>query len=515
MNDIFDLYDDDREVSLNIHCSFVVPPVDLFPTILEQTAQPAEIQKTKRQRLIFEKEKPKKQSAKSRMLSLANMIGRAPAMKGRIATPVVRCAVIEDSSRCVIQLRSEDDVKGFGEFATMFNELPAIHLGSGRSSTVFEVEFCGRSFAVKTAKTDETREEMLGNQKNFKMWAAEPRIAAFITEHLIGLKSPTIARCPNFVAQYGYEYTSVIPKLNNDSIMQCSLKKYTAVVTVGEVFDYGTAEEMEKLIEFDLCPLRNEKLAFSMIAQILIAIACLQTIGVSHNDLRLDNIFAHSTTDSALRYQFPSEKIFDPSNMLCINSQSVMFAVGDFGIASCEAWETSGDMRFEKPNLEYGRHATLGTYYFDERQRMARKSGMLCSDWKGNLAHPLMCDLDTRERDISAFLTQVVLDSERLKSFRIAQYARDVLKEFDVEGRLQSAKQIMEITKRVLSPEFTNTRFGDMVASKFYASSDVLPGEHIYFLPNEFDGRYMERELEKLLQEDCQLDSLFRHLKRM
>lgn len=510
MSDILGLFGcEAREVSINIHCGAQFTTTKNFSVdVDDEDCLPL---KTKRQKFTNEKVDNKQQqqpSARVKLLRLANMLGAPLELHGRIATPVVRCSVIEDCSRCVVKLRCNENPMCFGEFATLFSDFPASFLGKGVSSKVLQVEFCGRKFAVKTTLTDELRDDLEKNKRLTKLWVAEPRIASFLTEHLVGQRCPTIARCPHFVAQFAYECTNVIPELHDNVTMPLYMKKNTAVVSLSEVFDLKTAMH---LVQQEPSFLSVESRAFSLIAQVLIAISCLQTIGVSHNDMRLDNIFAHSSANSVFRYQFPGEKLFDPAGLLCIRIQGVLFAVGDFGIASCSAWEASGgDMRFDTPNLEYGRHATLGCYYFDDRQQISRKSGMMCLDSVGNVAHPLRCDLDTMERDVSFFLTQIIFESDRQESRSVAQYARTVLKEYDVAGRLQSAKQIMEITKRVLSREFTSTVFGAEIAASFYGSSECLPGHHIYMLPNEFDGQFMERELAKLLDQEYKLDSLFR-----
>ncbi len=516
MSNIFELFNREaREVSINIHCGKDFTTTTNFSVNTDdEDCLPL---KTKRQKFTNEKVDNEQQqqhpSARVKLLRLANMIGLPQELHGRIATPVVRCSVIEDCSRCVVRLRSKENPMCFGEFASLFSDFPASFLGKGVSSKVLKVEFCGRKFAVKTTPTDEMRHDLEKNKRLTKVWMAEPRIASFLTEHFVGLRCPTIARCPHFVAQFAYECTNVIPELYGDVTMPLYMKKNTAVVSLSEVFDLKTAMH---LVAQETSFLSVESRAFSLIAQVLIAISCLQTIGVSHNDMRLENIFAHSTVNSTLRYQFPGEKLFDPSGMLCIRSQGVLFAVGDFGIASCTAWEESGgDMRFDKPNLEYGRHATLGCYYYEDRQQISRKNGMMCLDSAGNIVHPLRCDVDTMERDISFFLTQIVVEADKLQSNSVALYARNVLNAYNVAGRLQSAKQIMEITKRVLSREFTSATFGAETAENFYGSSECLPGHHVYILPNEFDGQFMERELAKLLDQEYNLDSLFRLSKEL
>jgi hypothetical protein len=494
-----------REVSINIHCR----PSDVYQEticIADESAQ----QKKKRQN-VDKNPGWQKVSPKARLLKLSAMIGGVVSLRGQITNPFVRCDAIEDCSRCIIDLSNGEEKTTFGQFATLFSELPSRFLGEGESAKVCAVDFCGRNFAVKVSCTDESRDELAKCQKIFKLWATEPRIASFVTDTLLGVKKPVLARCPNFVAQFGYEYAHTIPLHKEDQIMSYYMKKQCAVVSLHEVFDLGDIKNVCKNSSADNAPFfKNERFAFSYIAQILIAIACLQTIGVSHNDLRRDNIFAHSTDGKVLRYRFPSDVPFDDKAVLSINTQGMLFAIADFGVASCMLWEKSGDMRFDEPNLEYGHHATLGMYYFGDVHRIARKPLMRCVTAVEELTHPLRCDLDTRERDISMFLTEITQECAGYENSKVKLYAEAVLREFDVVGRLSSAKQIMEITRRVLSLDFVAQHFDEEVARSFYCNTEPAVCEHVYMLPNEFDGNFYERELEKLLQQDCEYDTLFR-----
>lgn len=460
--------------------------------------------------------------AERRRVLYKNVGSSGASLAANVASPYQRHVSVFHTMQCFVKLidggSSSDSETGsttFGNITALFRQQPAALIGTGNNATAIRTGFRGRVCVLKTAVRDEPRSDFVSSQSELKLLAMEGRIGLFVALHLLGVTCPNAARCPNFVCAYAYELTSFAPVVNeHGKIGQKFLTDSYAAIVAQELFNLGTPDCLKfsdvNASRVDISVFESEHLSFSMLAQILIALSTIAMIGVTHNDLSTSNIFARSIrSDQSLAYDFPFGTTGIGSSVV-IRTGGVLFSIGDFGTASCAAWETSGDKRFQSQNLEYGRHATLGEFYFgDERQRVARNANMTCTDASGKMCHPLCIDLDTLERDVSYFLTKVIasteLDEYAQKSLRTRAYAKACLREYNLCGRLRNRYDLMTITERVLQRDFVAKHYDDDAVGQFFCSV-AAPSQHVYKLPNEQDGALLESLLQKTLNEPVEAD---------
>lgn len=433
------------------------------------------------------------------------------------ANPFERVAEITDSHETLLSEKAMigSSVK-FGKLAAIFCGRPGTQLGKGISGAVWRCDLSNRPFSIKTNLCPLPRAKFPKSVLRSRLAVSEARIMHFLTRTMLSVAEPTLARSPNFVSIRAYELAYRFPSCEGGKMARPRKAGKYACVIAAELFDLGDARELlysrinPRLV--DKRPLGCEKLAFSLIAQTLLAICCMATLGISHNDLALKNIFARETPpDASLIFSYPLDDPRLPTEYVGIKTQGVLFAIGDFGVASCSRWEQSGgDVRFKTPNLEYGPHATLGSYYYGEDFcRITRKPGLILVNNLGEVQHPLQVDVDTLERDVAYFLTTVISGAGQFEeSRRIENFARAALAQYETKDRIQSAAQIVAITKRILTPEFAKMYFDAERASDFFVSFDPSePYCHVYRMPNKADGDYFERELVAFLNSEVVVDS--------
>ena len=426
--------------------------------------------------------------------------------------PFSRQLEIEDRIRCLVRFSHSNKMICEGNVATLVEKLPASLLGNGASGQVYKFEFSNRAFALKVVQTHRRRDEIVTDRRVMNYWLFEAKIGMFFSRYMVGSTNPTLARCPNFVVQYAVEMSSRVPQVSDETFQKLSVHHSYSCVNVLELFDLG----LPKALKFDdttvFNVLQNEELSFSMISQILAAIVSMSAVGVSHNDLALRNILARRTPYESLAYLFPGGcDANDQSMQLIVNTGGVLFAVSDFGLASSYLWEKSGgDVRFDETSPQYGRHGTLTEFYYNEQDAVKHaRRGLLLFNAENELEHPLRFDVDTIERDVACFFSNMVSESAKLLSAkRIQLYCLAILDEFDIVGRLQNAAQIAQIAKHVLSRSFVERFFGAEMCDRFYAK-ELAPHQHVYRLPSMHEGANLERLLEESLNSmvtaDCYL----------
>lgn len=445
------------------------------------------------------------------------------------ANPFARAAALSDACESIFACKEKNCIQLSGVLATLFANSDSVALGEGVNGCVWRVDLCERRFALKTLLAKRPLRLLLRSPGDMKQLAAESRIAAFMTRRMLNIDNATLARCPNFAGIYAYELSSRVPhrRSGSQNLFRKQLRGAVACVSAHEVFVLGNAT----MLRFsalgtglvDRNPLTSEQLAFSLIGQILVAICCMSAVGVSHNDLALTNVIARPMPETAnIVYEFPPLSTLNTPGgrrrKFALNTQGVLFAVCDFGIASCSRWETSGDARFASAPSGIGRHAIMGsTFYEPEERNVKRRDGLLLLDEKGASCHPLRCDVDTLERDVAFFLNNVIWHASRFEeSHRVEKFARAALREFDVVGRLQTAAQLADIVQHVLSFDFAARHFNAARAAEFFADVDTLPPyTHVYRLPDADEGAYLERELECLLNAAVRPNSLMRVVERI
>jgi len=426
------------------------------------------------------------------------------------ANPLLRAQAIFDATAAIFSAEQT----ATGHMSRVLAGCATRSLGSGINGQVWSAELGGRSYAVKVIKSGLRGEEMSAAER--RETVIEARVEAFLTRKVLNVNNPTLSRCPNFVASFAYELTETVPLMSRKRPARAIWTPNCSCVNVTETFQNGSAISLalpqpDGQIAY-VNALRSPKLAFSLIAQVLVAISCMSSIGLSHNDLSINNVVAQATPTRTLVYEFPGAES-TPSELgaLAINSQGFLFAVCDFGLASCNDWELAGDKRFDAETAHLPRHRRLGAYYWPETASVKppKRRSLMTSDALDQPVHVLRCDIDVLERDVAFFLSTVaVFSSDCKESQLVHNFARAALREFDVPGRLQTPEQLTRIVRRVLSPPFTAQHFGAAI-SDFYMH-DVRPYTHVYRLPSPGEAMSLARSLVSLLQSDIEPQTLVR-----
>jgi len=424
-----------------------------------------------------------------------------------VANPFARCAAINDMSALIFGTTQRVGIRTTGVLAMLFNNCSAECLGKGTTGTIYSVAFSGERVALKTNFFDLSRRalqrEAAQPRCTSKLFASEPRIAAFLTRHILRVDNPTLARCPNFAALYAYEFTNAYPRAADKQMHLSRLWRDYACVSVSEVFNAGNGERCHSGSPFE-----TEKSAFSFVAQALIALSTLAMLGIAHNDTAHRNFVAHKVPAEQLVYEFPAESAGN-STLISVKTNGLLWALIDFGLASQTQFERTGDYRFPDNYDIAKRHGYLQRYYYPDRAPRAC-TNLLMFDGNNYLIHALETELTDFERDVAFFLSESIAKTDNnTASARVNSYLRATLAEYCVARELQSSQMFMQITQRVLSLAFTSRFFGTETANEFYGT-DIEPYTHIYRLPTELDSLMMTRDLEQLLDSDVVLHSIVR-----
>ena len=457
----------------------------------------------------------KNETRDSKLCFLKKMLGEN-AMHCNALNPFSRQLAIADNVRCLVRFEERDGEAQQSNIATLIQRLPALKLGSGAGGCVNLVTFCGRDFAVKIVATKHPREKVISNSRVMNYWLFESKMQMFLSRHMIGLICPTLARCPNFVTQYACEMTRYVPLIAKGRIVTKKFEQCYSRVDLIEYFDLGIPLSLKLNPTQPTCVFQSEEMSFSMIFQVLTAIVSMSAVGISHNDLCCRNVLARRVPEGSLSYLFPAtgsgSNDDEKEKVLSVNTRGVLFSVADFGVASCNMWERSGgDVRFDEASRRYGRHGTLTEWYYDDDDaiKVPRRS-LLLIDANNKPHHPLQAEIDTLERDIAGFFTDVVHECRKLVcATRIEMYSLAILTEFNVPRRLQSAEEILKIAKRVLSREFVELYFGSEMCDRFY-DSQPPPHQHVYRLPTQYEGANLERQLVEYLDSSARPDCYLR-----
>jgi len=436
-----------------------------------------------------------------------------------LTQPFMRQTSVCESAQIIESCVKSAGVDTTGVLALMFHDRTVECLGKGSTGAIYRVEHSGRQFAIKTMMFSKSRVELEreAQEKSHtrrratdgKLAVAEQRIAAFITRRVIGTDNPVLAHCPNFVSLYAYELTHNHPRFETCVFQFSRLWKNYACVAASEVFNAGNGEAVRlKHDPTATSPFETEEMAFSFIAQSLIAMTMLAAIGVSHNDTAHRNFVAHSAAAREVFYEFPRDE--HETSVLGIRTNGVLWALTDFGLSTQSHFKTTGDTRFPD-NYDSARDAEyLRDEYFPAKE-FRKRSGLFLLDEKKDdcgISHPLQCELSDFERDVAFFLSETIMQTrEEPSRARICAYARAALEKFDVPRTVQSASMHMEITRKVLSQDFTTQFFGARQAARFYATKPE-PYRHIYRLPTQLESQFLTEDLARLLNSELCLHSI-------
>jgi len=445
-----------------------------------------------------------------------------------LANPYERSDAVIDATALLFDAKAAHCIDTTGVLASVLASSPGRMLGRGVGEKIWGATFGGREFALKTQCADLEHAELADadTEPYLRLLAAEARINEYLTRRLLGVHKPWLARCPHFVAAYAYELTPVVPACVRGKMQSRTLTEQYACVMATECVDMGTAERvLFSVLDpalVDASPLASECTAFSLIAQTLIAICAMAACGVSHNDLYLANVFATSTEMPVLVYEFPGACIATRPRVY-LRTFHVLYLVGDFGVASHELWETDGDVRFSETSGadDSGedddaktRAGSLHRFYYTSADVVAeRRNGLLTVDAKEKQVHALLYDLSRYERDVAYFLSNVVTTAQTLgeSARRVVSFARVLLDEFDVPGRLKDAAQLVDITQRVLSRDFVAGHFGTRTAAAFFFNADEVDAfTHVYALPSRNEALLMRADVHALLNKPVAPHSLVR-----
>jgi len=438
-----------------------------------------------------------------------------------------------------------------GVLATVCNNQRATLLGRGASGKVYGFDYGGHRFALKTVLAGVALDAVKPSEA--KLLVSEARIGAFLTRAFVAS-----ARCPNFVALLAYETSEFVSTSSKGVLRPHELRADHACVQLSEVFTAGTAVCLKKahpdppgVRTEETSPLADERTAFSLIAQTLVAIYCMSVCGVVHNDLDMRNVLAHRTAQRTLLYELPlseeqradavTGRVTRPTQ-LRVRTHGLLFGVCDFGVASHTLWEaSSGDPRIAQTADANGQNGSLYQWYFGggdddgdddgddadaakptrDREFVPRNAEgaavllMVAPD--GTPVEALRYEANNFERDVAYFLSHVHHRAEHVNepaSRRVAAFALAVLREFDLTGRLSSAEQILVVLRRVLTREFAEQHFGAATAADFFAPTlddhDDAAAPHVYRLPSEAEGWLMRAELCEQLDREPSLQELTR-----
>jgi serine/threonine protein kinase len=206
------------------------------------------------------------------------------------------------------------------------------------------------------------------------LYALEFKIASF-------LSSPSFAEiCPHFCGVFAYQFS------------ERSINEECAIVETQKVNPIMLMELCDmNLKEFALsCKIEEE--VTSVVLQIIYAILCMQSVGISHNDLYVRNILVSKTKNVSHLYDMGDKS-------LCLKTFGYSVRICDFGLASCY------DYNDERGPLTY--------FYYPDRH-LTRPLDILCAD------HPLKYShVREGERDFMSALTDI---------FRLLTFSGDTLR---------------------------------------------------------------------------------------
>jgi len=346
---------------------------------------------------------------------------------------------------------------------------------------------------------------------------------AFLTRNLLGLTEDGCALCPNFVALYAYELTHNRPLGKAGTISVSRVWKDYACVAASEVFDSGNGARL-LLAELpgstapkrEVSPFASEEMAFSFIAQSMIALTTFFSLGLVHNDCAHRNFVAQRVPTSVLAYQFPFAVVASTGvpSVLALRTSGIMWALTDFGCSTQKQFALKGDPRFPEGFDGTDSHRWLREYYYPDLATHVPKNASLltCKTDMSEMMHPLETNLTDFERDVAYFLTETITRTEQdATRARINAYARAALAQFAaVPLAEQTATQHMHVTARVLSPQFVRKFFGHVQTSRFFAEHTVTAEQHIYRLPGLTEADALSNALANFLNSDVQMHALVR-----
>jgi serine/threonine protein kinase len=163
-------------------------------------------------------------------------------------------------------------------------------------------------FAVKVLATPKTQ-----NQPYLHRYTCE-----------LEFKFATFLSSPEFSEHCAYFCRAFAWRISSDALnSQCKLIKKSVAqpILVMEACDL-TFKQFLSACEF-------EEQIMSVVLQIVFALLCMKTVGISHNDLYTRNIMIKTTPATV------NQHIIDAKQSLCFNTFGFSVRICDFGLASC------------------------------------------------------------------------------------------------------------------------------------------------------------------------------------
>jgi serine/threonine protein kinase len=274
------------------------------------------------------------------------------------------------------------------------------------------------TFALKAMKRAEgdKEDEMLSY-----LYALEFKIASFLGSSLLS------SACPHFCGVYAYQFSERTVDVHLAAVESPKVEP----IMLMELCDMTLARY------FESCAIEEE--IASVVLQIVYAILCMQSVGISHNDLFARNILVSKTASASHLY-------CTGTTTLCLRTFGHSVRICDFGLASCY---NHTDER-----------TPLHIFYYPDNH-LSRPEDVASAD------HPLRySQVRMGERDFMSALAEIfrllAFGSERLRHFSCN--VRDYLLHFMdllVQVTPRSPENGMAFARKMLDPkeiaEFMNT----------------------------------------------------------
>lgn len=379
-------------------------------------------------------------------------------------------------------------------------------VGSGTHGRVYVANLAhfGRKIAVKQtvcglAYDNEPRlsaAELYKDHQLTRLEKAEATIASFLTRE--GLKY-----CPNFCAVYGYIWGEVRISESRGQIINTEAAHML-------MFTEAVKEDMHTVMR-RLVKEGNAPAVFSLLIQVLMALATMSRYGISHNDLVSRNILV-SDCKGTICYEYPRdltipETIEENRSSFMLKTHGSLAMIADFGLASQTEWLEPHDG--DKPLLDCDPRianwdlssGTLNAYYYAHTPNKLRAiipAGMVLESCEQEVSfrHPLRYTrLKPHERDVASLFTEVVTvtrDAPVTKATRsISRFALGVLKTLE-QSRPSHSDEFITYISEVTNPKYV----ANFIQPKeIFEFDSKLPQQRFYELPTKVEAQAPRRSL--------------------